>query len=35
MTVLAGAGLFAVLVFEEGTADDTHLRPIAPFIVVP
>ncbi|MBV9749276.1 MAG: ureidoglycolate lyase [Acetobacteraceae bacterium] len=35
MTVLAGTGLFAVLVFEEGTADDTHLRPVAPFMVVP
>lgn len=35
MTVLAGAGLFAVLVFEEGTADDTHFRPVAPFMVVP
>ena len=33
MTALAGAGLFALLVFEDGSRDDTHLHPVAPFRV--
>lgn len=30
MMVLGGAGLFAMLVFEDGSPDDTHFRPIEP-----
>ena len=33
MTAVAGAGLFALLVFEDGSRDDTHLHPVAPFRV--
>lgn len=31
MTTLRGAGLFALLVFEDGSPDDTHFRPVVPF----
>ena len=30
MQAIAGAGLFALLVFEDGSRDDTHVRPVAP-----
>jgi ureidoglycolate lyase len=33
MTALAGAKLFALLVFEDGSCDDTHVLPVEPFRV--
>jgi ureidoglycolate lyase len=34
MTALGGAGLFAMLVFEDGSPDDTQVRPVEPFEVL-
>lgn len=33
MTTLKGAGLFAVLVFQDGSRDDTQLCRVEPFLV--
>lgn len=34
MTALGGAGTFAMLIFEDGSKDDTHFREVDPFEVV-
>lgn len=35
MTTIGRPGLFAMLVFEDGSPDDCHCRPITPIEIVP